>query len=117
MDFETLLAKVTESTGAGRAFGPPIEKGDVLIVPVSLIVGGGGAGIGFPSDHHDDSAATRSEGKGGGIGHISWPIGVYVVKDGHVRWMPAVDATLVAVASIGLLKRIVKLRHRRASRE
>jgi hypothetical protein len=30
--------------------------------------------------------------------------------------MPAVDATIVAVAAIGLLKRIVKLRHRRAAR-
>src|ERR1700704_452177 len=113
MDFETLLSKVTESTGAGRAFGPPIEKGDVMIVPVSLIVGGGGAGIGYPSEHHGDAEAKRSEGKGGGIGHISWPIGAYVVRNGDVRWVPAVDATIVAVAVIGLLKRIVKLRSRR----
>ncbi|MEY2459525.1 MAG: hypothetical protein QOG30_1355 [Acidimicrobiaceae bacterium] len=116
MDFEALMSKVTESTGAGRAFGPPIEKGDVMIIPVTLIVGGGGAGIGHPSEHHDESATTRGEGKGGGVGHLSWPIGAYVVRNGNVRWMPAVDATIVAVAAIGLLKRIVKLRHRRAAR-
>jgi uncharacterized spore protein YtfJ len=116
MDFATLLSKVTESTGAGRAFGPPIEKGDVMIIPVSFIVAGGGVGTGFPSEH-GEAAAKPGEGKGGGIGHVSWPIGAYVIKNGDVRWVPAYDATLVAVAAIGLLKRVIKLRPRRASRE
>ena len=113
MDFEALMAKVTESTSSSKAFGPVIERDDVMIVPVSFVVGGGGAGTGIPTDRQDRPSAKPGEGKGGGVGTLSWPIGVYVVKNGDVRWVPALDATLVAVAGIGLLKRIVKLRHRR----
>ena len=114
MDFEALLSKVTESIGTSKAFGPVIERDDVMIIPVSIVVGGGGAGTGTPHDHHEGPpAAKQGEGKGGGVGTLSWPIGAYVVKNGDVRWVPAFDATLVALAGIGLLKRIVKLRHRR----
>jgi hypothetical protein len=43
---------------------------------------------------------------------VSWPIGVYVVKDGDVRWRP-----LVSVADVGflliMLARVLSRRRRR----
>jgi hypothetical protein len=33
-----------------------------------------------------------------------WPTGAYVVKDGQVRWVPAVDTTIVILASLGLVR-------------
>ncbi len=43
------------------------------------------------------------------------PLGVYVVKDDRVRWVPAINGTAVLVAAIGLigiLARASKSRHR-----
>jgi hypothetical protein len=51
---------------------------------------GGGGG-------HDD---RRQEGEGGGFGVAARPAGAYVIKDGTVRWRPAVDANRL-VATIG----------------
>ena len=36
MDVEKLLGKATDALSVGRAFGAPIERGDVLIIPVAL---------------------------------------------------------------------------------
>jgi len=32
------------------------------------------------------------------------PAGTYVVKDGQVRWVPAVDVTIVVLASVSLVR-------------
>ena len=44
------------------------------------------------------------------------PIGAYVVKDDQVRWVPAVNATLIALASLGTIRVLARLwlRKRRA---
>jgi uncharacterized spore protein YtfJ len=41
---------------------------------------------------------------GGGFGGLVWPAGVYVVKGGQVRWVPAVDVTIVALVSLSLVR-------------
>ena len=41
---------------------------------------------------------------GGGFGGLIFPAGVYVVKGGQVRWVPAVNVTIVALASLGLVR-------------
>jgi hypothetical protein len=48
-------------------------------------------------------------GSGGGFGGIVLPVGTYVVKGDDVRWVPAVNVTLIALASIGLARTIVRL--------
>jgi uncharacterized spore protein YtfJ len=45
--------------------------------------GGGGGGGG-----RDEQG---QEGQGGGFGLHARPVGAYVIKDGNVRWTPAVD--------------------------
>ena len=42
-----------------------------------------------------------------------WPLGVYVVKGGNVRWVPALDTTRVALGGLALIRAVVKLRGRR----
>jgi len=49
--------------------------------------GGGGGGTG-----HD---AQGQEGEAGGFGAQARPAGVYVVRDGNVRWQPAVDVNRI----------------------
>jgi hypothetical protein len=47
---------------------------------------------------------------------VTWPVGVYVVKQGDVRWVPAIDATRIALAGIAFVRALVKLVARRKSR-
>ena len=61
-------------------------------------------------------AATTS-GEGGGFGVVARPAGAYVIKDGRVRWRPAVDVNLlfatigaVAIAYLFTRARIEKAR-------
>ena len=89
MDIARLLSKAVDEASVGRAFGPAIERDGTLVVPVAWVASGGG---------------------GGGFGTVTWPLGVYEVKDGRVRWVPAVDATRIALAAIGILNAIVRLR-------
>ncbi len=106
MDVDAVLAKLSDRVSAGRAFGPVIERDDCLVIPAAYVfeAGGGGLGAGPP--------AGPSSGSGGGAGNfsLSWPIGAYVVRGGEATWVPAFDATRVAVAVIVVTKLALKLR-------
>jgi len=41
---------------------------------------------------------------GGGFGGLVMPTGAYVIKGDQVRWVPAVDATIIALASLSLVR-------------
>ena len=58
-----------------------------------------------------DSGRTEA---GGGFGGLVLPSGAYVVQDGQVRWVPAVDVTLAVLASLSLVQMLVRTwtRHR-----
>jgi len=130
MDVENLLAKVADNLSVRRAFGTAYEKDGMLIIPVAMVAGGGGAGTsrarrGIPAA---DSGSPPGEGAiahdiapedpgrtdaGGGFGGLVLPSGAYVVKGDQVRWVPAVDVTIVAVASLGLLRVLARIWTRR----
>jgi uncharacterized spore protein YtfJ len=110
MDVQELLSKVTDNLTVGRVFGEPIHHGDILIVPVARIRGGAGGGGG--------TGATETEqGSGGGGGIDAKPAGVFVLKEGSVSWLPAVDVTRIVLGGqlvgvvIALVVRSI-LRHR-----
>src|SRR5215472_7642785 len=107
MDVENLLAKASDSLSVRRAFGTAYERDGMLIIPVAMVIGGGGAGTsparrgnsaarldGPPVESaiaHD--AAPQDSGRvdaGGGFGGLVLPSGAYVVKGDEVRWVPAV---------------------------
>ena len=106
MSFESLLAKAGEGINAGRSFGPVVEADGCLILPVALTAGGGGGG---------DSPTDGGQSAGGGFGTVSWPLGVYVIKDGQARWVPALDATRVALGVLALVRAVVRARKRRSA--
>ena len=121
MDVGNLLMKASDNLSVRRAFGTAYEKDDMLIIPVAMVAGGGGGGTGRPR-HRDPAAGpdTLSEGDpagngapsqdsgrmdaGGGFGGLVLPSGAYVVKGGQVRWVPAVDMTIVVLASLSLVR-------------
>jgi len=121
MDVGNLLMKASDNFSVRRAFGTAYEKDGILIIPVALVAGGGGGGTARPR-HRDPAAGPGSlpeagpEGldarpqdsgpadAGGGFGGLVLPAGAYVVKDGQVRWVPAVDVTIVVLASLSLVR-------------
>jgi uncharacterized spore protein YtfJ len=117
MDVKELLGKVTDHLSVGRAFGPAYEKDGTLIIPVALVAGGGGGGGSDVSAQEtslaDDSSASHHApvtGSGGGFGGVVLPVGAYVVNGERVRWMPAVNVTLIALAALGVLRVVVTSR-------
>ena len=42
-------------------------------------------------------AVPGGEGSGGGFGYGATPAGVFVIKDGDVRWQPAIDVNRIVI--------------------
>ena len=62
-----------------RVYGDPYQEEGVTVIPAAAVAGGGGAG-------------TDAKGNGGGgFGLRARPAGAWVIKDGDVRWRPALD--------------------------
>ena len=51
----------------------------------------------------------RSEA-GGGFGGLVMPIGAYVVNGDRVRWVPAVNATVIVLAGLATIRLLALLR-------
>jgi hypothetical protein len=130
MDVQNLLAKAADNLSVRRAFGTAYEKDGMLIIPVAVVAGGGGGGTsrtrhgnlavlpdGPPEEGtpaHDD--VPQDSGRmdaGGGWGGLVLPSGAYVVKGDQVRWVPAVDVTIVVLASLSLVRVLVRTWTRR----
>ena len=128
MDVETLLAKTSDHLSVRRAFGTAYEKDGMLIIPVAVVAGGGGAGTALPRRSSpaarpdgppQESAAARDSARmeaGGGFGGLVLPSGAYVVRGEEVRWVPAVDATIVVLASLSLVRVLARTWARRRRR-
>ena len=131
MDVENLLGIAADNLSVRRAFGTAYEKDGMLIIPVAMVAGGGGAGTGTPSRRgtrppapavrparaptaHDTAPpdAGRMDA-GGGFGGLVLPSGAYVVKGDQVRWVPAVDVTIVVLASLSLVRVLARAWTRR----
>ena len=64
------------------------------------------------ADDTESTPEAESSGSGGGFGGVVMPVGVYVVKDEKVRWVPAVNANLVIVVAFLTLRVIARARRR-----
>jgi uncharacterized spore protein YtfJ len=115
MNAKDLLSKVGNNLSVGRAFGTAYEKDGLYVIPVAFVAGGGGGGEGpsgvTSSDHDadgDENVEDSPNGSGAGFGGVVFPVGAYVVKDDDVRWVPAINVTLLALVGLGLFRFIVK---------
>jgi len=104
MDVEAILQQVGKLLHVRRSFGEPIERDGVTVIPVALVAGGGGGG----GDGRDP------EGSGAGAGGVVRPLGVYEIKAGQARFVPAVNATAIAIVAI--LSFVVVMRGLRSRR-
>jgi uncharacterized spore protein YtfJ len=108
MDVENLLAKAAENLSVRRAFGTAYEKDGVLVIPVALVAGGGGGGTARSRRGEPTADPEGPTETGGGFGALVLPAGVYVVKGDQVRWVPAVDTTIMVLASLTLVRMVAR---------
>jgi len=69
-----------------------------------------------PRDARRADAGRTDAGRtdaGGGFGGLVMPTGAYVVKGDQVRWVPAVDVTIVVLASLSLVRILARAWSRR----
>jgi len=93
-----------------RVFGEPIERDGVTIIPAASVGGGGGGGGGG-----GEGKGQRGSGHGGGFGVSAKPAGAFVIREGRVRWEPALDLNrtifmgqIVAIVFFLTLRSVVK---------
>ena len=89
MDTMELLDKAQDAVTVKRVFGEPITRDGITVIPAARLTGGGGGGSGR------QEGEQPGEGNGGGFGIGAAPAGMYVIKDGEVRWRPAVDVNRI----------------------
>ncbi|MGI8887330.1 MAG: sporulation protein [Gaiellaceae bacterium] len=86
MNHDEMSKGLQDALSVRRVVGDPVERDGVTVIPVAAVRGGWGGGGGTSG--------------GAGFGLRSRGVGVYVVKDGEVRFEPAVDVTRIALAGL-----------------
>jgi len=93
MKVEEIMAQARETMTVKRVFGDPIDKDGITVIPVARVTGGagGGEGTGPTPTGGLPEGAPPPGGSGMGFGVRAVPAGIYVIRDGEVRWEPALD--------------------------
>lgn len=109
MDVHEVMNHARDAMTVKRVFGDPYEKDGVTIIPVASVMGGAGAGGGTgpgvkPEVAREEAGAEGAADSGYGMGYglRATPAGVYVIKDGEVEWMPALDTSRLALRRAGV---------------
>jgi uncharacterized spore protein YtfJ len=90
---------------AKLVYGDAVERDGVVVIPAAAVFGGGGGGAG------DTAALPVREGAGFGV--LARPAGAFVVREGAVTWVPAVDRTRLALAAAVTVVALAKILSRR----
>ena len=109
MNVQDVITQAKDAMTVKRVFGEPYEKNGIVLVPAAAVRGGAGGG-------------SDPEGKGGGSGFglVARPVGAFLIRDGDVRWQPALDVNrvilggqIVAIVALLVIRTLLKGRARR----
>jgi uncharacterized spore protein YtfJ len=113
MEVSELLGKTRGDINARRVFGEPIQQGDAIFIPAAKVSGGGGGGEG-------KGPQEQGSGAGSGFGLSARPVGAFILRNGRVRWWPAIDVNrvimgmqIVVATGLLVLGRVLLARGRR----
>ena len=84
MKIDELTTAVKDTLAVRRVYADPYERDGLTVIPAARVAGAAGGGGGTDAEH-------QAAGEGGGFAVRAWPTGAYVIRDGNVRWQPAVD--------------------------
>lgn len=126
MDVNDVIDRARDSINVKRVYGEAIQQDGVTVIPAALVVGGGGGGGGegpAPQQAGVKGEVPKGSGSGSGFGLRARPAGAFVIREGKVTWIPAVDvnriirgAQLLAGAAIVLFSINRLLSARRTAR-
>jgi uncharacterized spore protein YtfJ len=108
MNIDDVLSQAGDQVGVHRVFGEPIERDGVTVVPVAVVMGGGGGGSG--------PDPSGNVGVGAGFGVWARAIGAYEIRDGHLRFVPAVDVVAVGMLGLAVIRTVGGALRRRRRR-
>ena len=99
------------ATISEKVYTEPIRQDGLTVIPAAIVGAGGGGGGGANGPEGTEA------GGGGGFGLSAKPAGAFIIKQGKVRWRPAVDVNRVilgaqAVAVTALLVARAVILHR-----
>lgn len=104
MQIEALLEQAVDTMTVRRVFGEPYEKNGVTFIPAAAVRGGGGGGGG-------EATESLPGGGGAGFGVTARPVGAYRIVGDDVTWIPAADATRLALmAEVGVIVALLVVR-------
>src|SRR5207237_8637317 len=89
MNVDEMIRGTQDAMTVKRVYGDPIEKDGLTVIPAAKVTGGGGGG------------GDAENNAGGGVGLRARPVGAFGVKDGQVRWEPALDLNRVILGAQG----------------
>ena len=105
MKVDEMLREARDTMTARTVFAEPIERDGIMVIPAAKVRGGGGGG------------SDNEENGGAGFGMTAKPAGAYVIREGKVRWEPAIDvnrivlgAQIVAIVALLVVRSIMKRR-------
>lgn len=105
------VIRTAVSNTAQKVYIEPIRQDGLTVIPAASVGGGGGAGSGGPGE--------AGSGEGGGFGLSAKPAGAFIIRQGKVRWQPAVDVNkvimggqIVAVVALLVARAIIVNRAR-----
>lgn len=107
MKIDELVTNARDLVSVRRVYAEPIEKDGITVIAAAKVGGGGGGGRGYDK--------KGQEGEGGGLGIGGRPVGVYALKDGKVRWIPAVDINQLITTLGGVIIMYILARARTAN--
>jgi uncharacterized spore protein YtfJ len=112
---EVIRTAVTST--AEKVYSEPIRQDGLTVIPAASVGGGGGGGGGSGGPQ----GQATGTGEGGGFGLKAKPAGAFVIKEGKVRWRPAIDVNrailggqIVAVTALLVARAIILGRARMA---
>jgi uncharacterized spore protein YtfJ len=97
MNVDELLSGAREAMSVRSVFGEPIEEDGVTVIPVAKAGVGGGGGSDTEGNGGGGGGSDTEGNGGGGFGLAGKPAGAYVIRDGEVKWRPAVDPNRIVV--------------------
>ena len=122
MDTSEFLDQISAHVRDNHVFGQPYERDGVTVIPAAVLYAGGGGGGNSAGQGEGQPQPAGAQGLGGGLGLVARPVGAFVIKDGEVRWQPALDLTRViaggqvlSVVALLTLRRLIKVLGRRRS--
>lgn len=99
MDVNEVIDRARDSITVKRVYGEAIQQDGITVIPAAMVAGGGGGGGGEGPAALQQAGvageAVKGSGSGSGFGLKASPAGAFVIREGNVTWVPAVDVNRI----------------------